>query len=263
MAYKFPTSSPAHEAAAKADLLRGKLGADFPVVPLDTRIARAEALYASREWYQTREAYIELLPELAQGADRDRANLRIAQCRVALGAPLSALTDLTIADPEADAERLYSISQSRRVAFTEAPILAAVDTVTARAPKSRWAELALFAAGNYYWVQLDRDRAASFYARVADKFPGSADAGTANWRVVWTAYLERKAEAKVLLGSNSNAFRIPLTSPTIFIGSAAKPKNPATRRSRARISASCAIGFRKLILAAWPLRDCRRSEVER
>lgn len=206
VAYKFPTSSPAHEAASKADLLRGKLGADFPVVPLDTRIARAEALYASREWYQTREAYIELLPQLAQGADRDRANLRIAQCRVALGAPLSALTDLTIADPEADAERLYSISQSRRVAFTEAPILAAVDTVTARAPKSRWAELALFAAGNYYWVQLDRDRAASFYARVADKFPGSADAGTANWRVVWTAYLERKAEAKVLLEQQLERF---------------------------------------------------------
>ena len=231
VAYKFPTSSPAHEAAAKADLLRGKLGADFPVVPLDTRIARAEALYASREWYQTREAYIELLPQLAQGADRDRANLRIAQCRVALGAPLSALTDLTIADPEADAERLYSISQSRRVAFTEAPILAAVDTVTARAPKSRWAELALFAAGNYYWVQLDRDRAASFYARVADKFPAARMPAPPTGAWSGPPISSAKPKPKFCSSSNSNAFRIPLTSPTIFIGSAAKPKNPATRRS--------------------------------
>jgi soluble lytic murein transglycosylase len=205
VAYKFPTSSPSHEAASKADFLRGKLGADFPAVPLDTRISRAEALYASKEWYQTREAYIDILSQLT-GADRDRANLRIAQCRVALGAPMSALTDLTLADPESDAERLYSISQSRRVNPSESTLVAAVDTITARAPKSRWSELALFAAGNYFWVQLDRDRASSYYARVADGFPGSTDAGTANWRVVWTAYLERKAEATILLKQQLERF---------------------------------------------------------
>jgi soluble lytic murein transglycosylase len=205
VAYKFPTSTPAHEAASKADFLRAKLGADFPVVPLDTRVARAEALYTSKEWYQARDAYIDVLSQLT-GADRERANLRIAQCRVALGAPLSALTDLTISDPESDAERLYSISQSRRGALTEAPLLAAVDSITARAPKSRWAEYALFAAGNYYWVQLDRDRAASYYSRVADNFPGSADAGAANWRVVWTAYLERKPEVGVLLQQQLERF---------------------------------------------------------
>jgi soluble lytic murein transglycosylase len=205
VAYKFPTCSSAHEAASKADFLRAKLGADFPVVPLDTRVARAEALYTSKEWYQARDAYVDVLSQLT-GADRERANLRVAQCRVALGAPLSALTDLTITDPESDAERLYSISQSRRGALTEAPLLAAVDSITARAPKSRWAEYALFAAGNYYWVQLDRDRAASYYSRVADNFPGSADAGAANWRAVWTAYLERKPEIGVLLQQQLERF---------------------------------------------------------
>ena len=205
VAYRYPTSSPAHEAASKADLLRAKLGAEFPPVSVDSRISRAEALYTSKEWYQAREAYIDILSQLT-GTDLDRANLRIAQCRVALGAPLSALTDLPLSDPETDAERLYSISQSHRATLTEAPMLAAVDSITARAPKSRWAELALFAAGNYYWVQLDRDRAAAYYSRVADNFPGSADAGAANWRAVWTAYLERKAETDVLLQQQLERF---------------------------------------------------------
>lgn len=203
--YRYPTSDPAHEAVAKADLLRGKLGADFPPVTIESRILRAEALYSTREWYQAREGYIEVLP-LATGADRERAELRIAQCRVALGAPLTALTDLKITDPETDAERLYSLSQAHRAALTEAPMLATLDAILARAPLSRWAEQALFAVGNYYWVQLDRDRAASYYSRVADTFAGSADAGTANWRVAWTAYLEHKPEAASLLQKQLERF---------------------------------------------------------
>ncbi len=205
VAYRYPTSTSAHEAGSKADLLRGKLGADFPAVPLDVRISRGEALYATKEWYQARESFIDVLPQVT-GADREHAELRIAQCRVALGAPLSALTDLTITDPETDAERLYSLTQAHRNALTEAPMLAAVDAILARAPLSRWAEQALFAAGNYYWVQLDRDRAASYYFRVADGFAGSSDAGTANWRVTWTAYLERKPEAAVLLQKQLERF---------------------------------------------------------
>ena len=205
VAYRFPTSTPAHEAGSKADLLRGKLGADFPVVPLDVRISRAEALFSTREWYQAREAYIDVLAQVT-GVDRERVQLRIAQCRVALGAPLTALTDLTITDPETDAERLYALSQAHRGAQTEAPMLAAVNGVLARAPLSRWAEQALFAMGNYYWVQLDRDRASSYYARVADTFAGSADAGAANWRVAWTAYLERKPEAGILLRAQLERF---------------------------------------------------------
>ena len=205
VAYHFPTSNSAHEAGSKADLLRGKLGADFPAVPLDVRISRAEALYATKEWYQAREAFIDVLPQLS-GADLDHAQLRIAQCRVALGAPITALTDLAVSDPEADAERLYALSQSHRSAVTEGPMLAAVNSILAKAPSSRWAEYALFAAGNFYWVQLDRDRAASYYAQVADKFSGSADAGAANWRVTWTAYLERKPEAAVLLQKQLERF---------------------------------------------------------
>lgn len=205
VAYRFPTSTPSHEAFSKADLLRTKIGADFPTVPMDQRISRAEALFSTREWYQSREAYSDVLPQL-NGTAREQAQLRIAECQVNLGAPLTALTDLTLTDPETDAERLYALSQAHHVAMTEAPMLEALKAILARAPLSRWAEQALFAMGNYYWVQLDRDRASSYYSQVADNFSGSADAPAASWRVAWTAYLERKPEAVTLLQKQLERF---------------------------------------------------------
>jgi soluble lytic murein transglycosylase len=196
--YHFPQSTQAHEAGIKADLLRSKLGPAFPVTPLDVRISRAETLFSSHAWFEAREAYIQLLPDVS-GADRDRAQVRIAQCRVSLGAPLTALTELTVSDPDADAERLYWIAQAYRTQQKEAEMLAAVEAASARAPDSRWVELSLFSAGNYFWVQLDRDRAAAFYSRVAQGFPGNLDAPTADWRVAWIAFREHKPETLALL----------------------------------------------------------------
>ncbi len=196
--YHFPLSSQSHEAGVKADLLHAKLGADFPVTPLDVQISRAEALYSAHEWYETREDYIQLLGSLA-GAEHDRADVRIAQSRVGLGAPLTALTELTISDPDADAERLYWLASAYRSQQKETDMLAAIDAAATRGPASRWTEQALFMAGNYFWVLLDRDRAASYYARVDQNFPGSADAPAASWRVAWRAYIEHRPEALQLL----------------------------------------------------------------
>ena len=196
--YHFPLSSQSHEAGVKADLLHTKLGADFPVTSLDVRITRAEALYSSHEWYEAREDYIQLLGSLA-GADSDHAQVRIAQCRVALGAPLTALTGLSVSDPDADAERLYWLASAYRSQQKETDMLAAVEAAATRAPASRWTEQGLFMLGNYFWVQLDRDRAASYYERVDQNFPGSTDAPAANWRVAWRAYIEHRPETLQLL----------------------------------------------------------------
>lgn len=52
------------------------------------------------------------------------------------------------------------------------------------------------AAGNYYWVGLDRTQAAGFYQRVVDAFPSGKDAYNAEWRVAWVAYLNRQPGAE-------------------------------------------------------------------
>ena len=71
-------------------------------------------------------------------------------------------------------------------------MIAAIESAAARPPKSGRTEAALFLGGNYYWVQLDRDRAAGYYKRLADNFPSSADATPPNGASAWAAMLKRQ-----------------------------------------------------------------------
>ena len=48
------------------------------------------------------------------------------------------------------------------------------------------------AGGNYYWVELHRDKAVSYYQRILDEFPAGKDAYNAEWRIAWVAYLDRQ-----------------------------------------------------------------------
>src|SRR5271157_3555822 len=78
----------------------------------------------------------------------------------------------------------------------------AVEAAAAAAPLSRWTESALFLAGNYYWTQMDRERATGYYKRLAENFPGVPDATAAQWRVAWTAVLKREPNAALFLSEH-------------------------------------------------------------
>jgi len=106
---------------------------------------------------------------------------------------------LQISDPDVDAERSDALAEFYRSRQQEAEMIAAVEAAASRAPSSHWTEDALFTVGNYYWVQLDRDRASSYYKRLDQYFPTSADALQAQWRVTWTAVLKRQPDAAAML----------------------------------------------------------------
>jgi len=53
-------------------------------------------------------------------------------------------------------------------------------------------EDSLMAAGNYYWVELDRTKAGSYYQRVLDSFPSGRHVQNAEWRLAWIAYIQRQ-----------------------------------------------------------------------
>src|SRR5260221_3553004 len=74
-------------------------------------------------------------------------------------------------------------------------MLGAVDQLVQKYPASKWAEEGLMAAGNYYWVELNRSQAASYYQRVLDNFPAGKYAFNCEWRVAWVAYLNRQPDA--------------------------------------------------------------------
>jgi soluble lytic murein transglycosylase len=121
--------------------------------------------------------------------------LRVAQARVQLKGSATLISSLKTPDPEVDAERLYALSQAYRTAKKEVEMLATIEEIALKYPQSKWNEDGLMAAGNYYWVELDRSKAASYYQRILDLFPAGKNAYNAEWRVAWVAYLERQPYA--------------------------------------------------------------------
>ncbi len=203
--YRFPLDEEASPAGARIPELEFELGDQFPTPPIATQLARAEAIYLANHWREARQAYQTLLPKLT-GQPLELGMLRVAQCDTQLGSRAEVLASLKLTDPDLDAERLYSISQVRRTEKNESEMLALTEQLSLQHPNSLWTEEALFSAGNYYWVNLDRDHAVSYYQRALDAFPASKDATVATWRVAWAAYLERKPEASQLLADFAQRF---------------------------------------------------------
>ena len=203
--YRFPLNDEAKEAAQKIPALQSALGESFPGVPMQTQLARAETFYIAKRWREASAEYAGLLPKVS-GVDRQRAELRIAQSEVEMGGKIEQLSEIPLPDSELDAERLYSLEQGHRSLKFEAPMLDDVDQLVKRYPQSSWTADALFGAGNFYWVNLDRARATDFYRRSLDVSPDGRNAPTAEWRLAWTAYLDRKPEAADMLESYVRRF---------------------------------------------------------
>jgi peptidoglycan lytic transglycosylase len=192
--YRFPLNDEAKAAVERIPYLQAILGEQFPGTPVETEISRAEALYDARRWKDVQKTYQDLLPKLS-GVARDRASLRLAQVQVQLGGSAETIESLKLTDPELDAERIFSLSQLRRSGKLEAEMFAAIEQVVSAYPQSPWAEEALFAAGNYYWMNLDRSHAAEYYQRVLSGFPMGKYASLAQWRIAWTSYMLRQPDA--------------------------------------------------------------------
>jgi len=185
---RFPLSEFAEQAGRHLAVLELKLGPQFPAPLLGEQVTRAEILYLAHRWREAREAYRGVLARLS-GPDRERAELRVAECESEITLYPKPLANLALSDALLDAERLATLVGLYRARQDERAMLDAVEQAVARDPGGLWAAQALFEAGNAYWVNLNRSRAATFYGRAAEKSPGGKLAASAEWRVAWAAYL--------------------------------------------------------------------------
>ncbi len=192
--YKFPMADEAHDAGIALPRLNKQLHSEFPYATGEMQDQRAQEFYDAHKWKEARAEYEKLTSILKDPGNptRQRALVRIAECRQHPKPSIKLLTSLNVSDPEADAERLYTLSQDYRSEKNEGEMLAAIEKIWGKYPQSRWAEDALMAGGNYYWVELQRSKAVSYYQRILDAFPAGKDAYNAEWRIAWVAYLERQ-----------------------------------------------------------------------
>jgi soluble lytic murein transglycosylase len=195
--YKYPLTDEGKAAGSALPSLIKSLGKEYPYPGVELQEQRAQAFFDAHKWKEARAEFEKLLGMLREPANphRQLAQLRIAQARVQSKASPSLVASLTVPDFDVDAERLYALSQIYRSDKKESEMLSAIEQLLQKYPASKWAEDALMAAGNYYWVDLNRAKAAIYYQRVLDTFPSGKYAPNCEWRVAWVAYLNRRPDA--------------------------------------------------------------------
>jgi len=195
--YKFPKADEAKPAGVALTQLMRELGKEYPYPGVEMQEQRAQIFYNSRKWREARVEFEKLLTMLKDPANpvRQRAQLRIAECRVQPKGSPSLIASLKTPDLDVDAERLYGLSQAYWNAKKESEMFNALNTLAQTYPVSKWNEDGLMSAGNYHWVQLEREKAAEAYQHVVDSFPNGRYALNCEWRVAWVSYLDRKPDA--------------------------------------------------------------------
>jgi soluble lytic murein transglycosylase len=168
--------------------------------PLPTRedlgrhLTRAERLYGAAKYTDARAAFVAILP-LASGEERQRVELRIAQCDLFLKKHLAAAPVL----------KAHAAQSSARAAEAEYHHLAAIKglgrieayvaltgQLASRFPDSPWAERALNDLGTHYILADEDERAAEVFAAQYAQFPVGAFADRAAWRAGWWAYKDKR-----------------------------------------------------------------------
>jgi soluble lytic murein transglycosylase len=195
--FKFPLADEAKPAGSALTQINHAMRNEYPYPGVELQQIRAQAFFTAHKWREARNEFEKLLTMLKdpENPARQLAQLRIAQCRIQPKGSPSVIASVKTTAPDVDAERLYALSQAYRTAKKESEMLAAIEQSAKNYPQSKWAEESLMAAGNYYWVELDRTRAATYYQRVLDQFPNGKNAFNAEWRIAWVAYLNRRPDA--------------------------------------------------------------------
>ena len=195
--YKHPLADEAAEAGDALPRLNKQLHSEFPYAGAELQDLRAQAFYEAHKWKEARTEYEKLAVILKDPANpiRQRALVREAESRQHPKPAAYLFTRIATPDPDADAERLFRLSQAYRADKNEVPMLTAIEQLADKYPQSKWTEDALMAGGNYYWVNLDRAKAGHFYERVLENFPGAKDAYAAEWHLAWIAYMDRQPYA--------------------------------------------------------------------
>ena len=234
--FKFPLADEAKVAGSALTQINHAMRTEYPYPGVELQQIRAQAFYDAHKWREARNEFEKLLTMLKdpENPARQLAQLRIAECRIQPKGSPSVIAAVKTTAPEVDAERLYALSQAYRTAKKESEMFTAIEQALQKYPQSKWAEESLMAAGNYYWVGLDRTRAAGYYQRVLDQFPSGKNAFNAEWRVAWVEYLNRKPDADDRL--TSFLLKYPVSANSVdalyWLGrNAEREGNPAHARS--------------------------------
>ena len=197
----YPLSDSAPRAARELEALKAQMGAGYPAPAAQERIERGNRFLDARLYARARVEFTVLHEELG-GADRETAAVKIGATdyldrKTERACPY--LRGLEIGPGEADAERLYYVSECSRRANDEGAMLAAIARLGKQYPQSPWRLKAMLSAANRFLLANQPEFYEPLYRASYESFPADLDAGYWHWKATWVAYLHRRKDAAEML----------------------------------------------------------------
>jgi soluble lytic murein transglycosylase len=194
--FNFPNSFEAEMAGTELH----KLGISGSVAE---RRTRAELLLKAKHYSEAAHDYRELLlmnEEQVPLPDRPALELALAGALEKSGSSQDArkiLTTMGVQTGDAEAERLYLLSETARSTSDEEAVQRTLNELRQFGPASPWLEQALLSAGNMYLLKRDYDHAIDYFRELQQRFPNGTHASYAHWKAAWLALRQgRTAEAR-------------------------------------------------------------------
>jgi len=160
------------------------------------RRTRADLLFKGKHYGEAAEDYRELAAE-AEAANKAEVQLLLANSLEKSGHSHDArqvLHSMGAQTGDAEAERLYLLSETARSTNDENAVLETLNQLRQFGPSSPWLEQALFSAGNMYLLKRDYDRAIDHFRELQQRFSNGSKAPYAHWKAAWLSFRQGRIE---------------------------------------------------------------------
>ncbi len=160
------------------------------------RRTRADLLFKGKRYSEAAQDYRELLAEAAP-AEKTEVQLLLANSLEKSGRSHDArqlLTSLGAQQGDAEAERLYLLSETARSTSDEDAVLATLNQLRQFGPASPWLEQALLSVANMYLLKHDYDHAIDYFRELQQRFPNGTRAAYAHWKAAWLNFRQARTE---------------------------------------------------------------------
>jgi soluble lytic murein transglycosylase len=160
------------------------------------RRTRADLLFKAKHYSDAAHDYHDLVEEVSL-ADRPDVQLALASALEKSDRSRDArqvLTSMGAQTGDAEAERLYLLSETARSTSDEEAVQRTLNELRQFGPASPWLEQALLSAGNMYLLKRDYDRAIDYFRELQQRFPKGAHASSAHWKSVWLTFRQGRTD---------------------------------------------------------------------
>ena len=163
---------------------------------LAERRTRADLLFKAKHYSDAAHDYHDLVEEVTP-SDRPEVQLALASALEKSDRSRDArqiLTSMGAQTGDAEAERLYLLSETARSTSDEEAVQQMLNELRQFGPASPWLEQALLSAGNMYLLKRDYDHAIDYFRELQQRFPKGGRASSAHWKAEWLTFRQGRID---------------------------------------------------------------------